>query len=113
MSTHKEIPITETQITCKNCGYSRKEKDLNKFGDHAEFDIICNVCGNEGCTKCIAQDSFYVHDEKYHRHEKCPWTQSLIDLRDETERRVREKIYRERDSRYELGGEFNCGRDCS
>lgn len=106
--SYEDKPITEKWISCNNCNRTIKLK----YCRESDFGIECAVCGKEGCSECISQDDmFYVVNKGYYRHNTCQWTEELIKLNaDAKAKRQKDKSY---DSRYELGGEFNCGRDCS
>ncbi len=76
MVTYEDKPVTRRWIICDNCGHSEVAIDTSGW-----WGIKCDVCGKEGCDKCLDHSTFWAGKREYHHHKTCKLTNELEALK--------------------------------
>ena len=85
MSKIEARPVTRKWIVCNTCGNSdHADRFKNAYGDprkHEKFDLICVVCGKEGCEDGDKGCLTWYTDEnnRYHYHKTCILTGEFLE----------------------------------
>jgi len=77
MVTYEERPVTQRWGICDNCGHSAIASEYEAW-----WGVKCDVCGKEGCDKCLNHGTFWVGEREYHRHTTCKWTKKQEKLKE-------------------------------
>lgn len=79
MSIIEERPVTQKWIACTNCWNSTVYDCYNVRRSYEGFDIMCEVCGREGCKDgCMTW--FHLDGTTHYYHDKCKPTGDLLKL---------------------------------